>query len=109
GFSAFDARTGNQLWSFPAPAGVIGVPTSFEVDGQQYIAVTTGWDLDARGVQNGVDAINKTTTVVPQAETVLVFKLQCPRVGAGPIRPRRRRPRLAISRGHNDGDNFAPR
>ena len=75
-FSAFDARTGNQLWSFPAPAGVIGVPTSFEVDGQQYIAVTTGWDLDARGVQNGVDAINKTTTVVPQAGTVLVFKLQ---------------------------------
>ncbi len=75
-FSAFDARTGNQLWSFPAPAGVIGVPTSFEVDGQQYIAVTTGWDLDARGVQNGLDAINKTTTVVPQAGTVLVFKLQ---------------------------------
>ncbi len=76
GFSAFDARTGNQLWSFPAPAGAIGVPTSFEIDGQQYIAVTTGWDLDARGVQNGVDAINKTTTVVPQAGTVLVFKLQ---------------------------------
>src|SRR6266852_587005 len=75
-FSAFDARTGTQLWSFPAPAGVIGVPTSFEVDGQQYIAVTAGWDLDARGVQNGVDAINKTTTVVPQAGSVLVFKLQ---------------------------------
>ena len=75
-FRAFDARTGNQLWSFPAPAGVIGVPTSFEVDGQQYIAVTTGWDLDARGVQNGLDAINKTTTVVPQSGTVLVFKLQ---------------------------------
>jgi alcohol dehydrogenase (cytochrome c) len=75
-FSAFDARTGNQLWSFPAPAGVIGVPTSFEVDGQQYIAVTTGWDLDARGVQNGLDAINKTKTIVPQGGTILVFKLQ---------------------------------
>ena len=55
---------------------LIGVPTSFEVDGQQYIAVTTGWDLDARGVQNGLDAINKTKTIVPQAGTVLVFKLQ---------------------------------
>jgi len=75
-FRAFNARTGDQLWSFPLPSGAIGVPTSFEVDGQQYIAVTTGWDLDARGVQNGLDAINKTTTVVPQSGTVLVFKLQ---------------------------------
>ena len=41
-FRAFDARTGDQLWSFPVPAGVIGVPTSFEVDGEQYIAVTAG-------------------------------------------------------------------
>ena len=75
-FRAFNARTGDQLWNFPVPSGAEGVPTSFEVDGQQYIAVTTGWDLDARGVQNGLDAINKTTTVVPQGGTVLVFKLQ---------------------------------
>jgi len=32
-FRAFDARTGDQLWSFPLPSGAIGVPTSFEVDG----------------------------------------------------------------------------
>jgi alcohol dehydrogenase (cytochrome c) len=75
-FRAFDARTGDQLWSYPLPSGAIGVPTSFAIDGQQYIAVTTGWDLDARGVQNGLDAINHTTTVVPHAGTVLVFKLQ---------------------------------
>jgi len=75
-FRAFNARTGDQLWSFPLPSGAIGVPTSFEVDGQQYIAVTTGWDLDARGVQNGLDAINKTKTVVPQGGTILVFRLQ---------------------------------
>ena len=73
---AFVPRLGGQLWSFPMPSGAISVPPSFEVDGQQYIAVTTGWDLDARGVQNGVDAINKTTTVVPQGGTILVFKLQ---------------------------------
>ena len=75
-FRAFDARSGEELWSFPLPSGAIGVPTSFEVDGQQYVAVTTGWDLDARGVQNGLDKINGTTTVVPQGGTVLVFKLQ---------------------------------
>jgi alcohol dehydrogenase (cytochrome c) len=75
-FRAFNARTGDQLWSFPLPSGAEGVPTTFAVDGEQYVAVTTGWDLDARGVQNGLDAINKTTTVVPQGGTLLVFKLQ---------------------------------
>jgi alcohol dehydrogenase (cytochrome c) len=75
-FRAFDARTGEQLWSFPAPAGVIGVPTSFEVDGEQYIAVTAGWGLDAQGVQNGIDNIRGTKTLVPKAGTLLVFKLR---------------------------------
>jgi len=77
-FRAFDARTGDELWSFPLPSGAIGVPTSFEVDGEQYVAVTTGWDLDARGVQNGIDKINGTTTVVPAGGTLLVFKLRKP-------------------------------
>ena len=75
-FRAFDARTGDELWSFPAPAGVIGVPTSFEVDGEQYVAVTAGWGLDAQGVQNGIDKIQGTRTVVPKAGTLLVFKLR---------------------------------
>ncbi len=75
-FRAFDARAGDQLWSFPAPSGVIGIPTSFEVDGEQYIAVTSGWGLDAQGVQNGIDKIEGTKTVVPKGGTILVFKLQ---------------------------------
>src|SRR6266404_55614 len=75
-FRAFDARTGDQLWSFPLPSGAIGVPTSFEVDGEQYVAVTTGWDLDARGLQNGIDEIQGTKSNVPQGGTILVFKLQ---------------------------------
>jgi alcohol dehydrogenase (cytochrome c) len=75
-FRAFNARTGDQLWSFPLPSGAIGVPTSFEVDGEQYVAVTTGWDLDARGVQNGIDKIQGTKSNVPQGGTILVFKLR---------------------------------
>ena len=75
-FRAFDARTGDQLWSYPAPSGVIGIPTSFEVEGEQYIAVTSGWGLDAQGVQNGIDKIQGTKTVVPKGGTILVFKLQ---------------------------------
>src|SRR4029077_5433910 len=75
-FRAFDARSGNQFGSFPLPSGAIGVPTSFAVDGDQYVAVTTGWDLDARGVQNGLDKITGTKTAVPQGGAILVFKLQ---------------------------------
>src|ERR1700745_4497372 len=73
---AVDARSGKELWSFPLPSGAIGVPTSFEVDGEQYVAVTTGWDLDARGLQNGIDKIQGTKSNVPQAGTILVFKLR---------------------------------
>ena len=49
---------------------------SFEVDGEQYIAVTAGWGLDAHGVQNGIDKIRATKTVVPKAGTLLVFKIR---------------------------------
>ena len=75
-FRAFNARTGDELWSFPAPSGVIGIPSSFAVDGEQYIAVTSGWGLDAQGVQNGIDKIQGTKTVVPKGGTILVFKLR---------------------------------
>jgi hypothetical protein len=55
---------------------VIGIPTSFEVEGEQYIAVTAGWGLDAQDVQNGIDKIQGTKTAVPKGGTVLVFKLR---------------------------------
>ena len=55
---------------------MIGVPTSFEVDSEQYIAVTAGWGLDAQGVQNGIDKIQGTQTAVPKGGTLLVFKLR---------------------------------
>jgi len=75
-FRAFDARNGKPLWSFPLPSGAIGVPTSFEVDGEQYVAVTTGWDLDIRGLQDGVDKVQGTKIDVPRGGTIMVFKLQ---------------------------------
>ncbi|MEZ5693689.1 MAG: PQQ-dependent dehydrogenase, methanol/ethanol family [Altererythrobacter sp.] len=42
-FVAFDAKSGKQLWSFPAQTGVIAAPMSFSVGGEQYIAVLAGW------------------------------------------------------------------
>jgi glucose dehydrogenase len=41
-FSAFDAQTGERLWSFNCGAGVNAPPISYEVDGVQYVAVAAG-------------------------------------------------------------------
>lgn len=41
-FSAFDAKTGTNLWSFNCGAGVNAPPISYEIDGEQYVAVAAG-------------------------------------------------------------------
>jgi len=50
-FRAFDASTGAVLWEFPTNSGVIGQPSSFTIDGRQYVAVQSGWGIDARSMQ----------------------------------------------------------
>ncbi len=42
-FRAYAADTGKQLWSFPAQTGVIAAPMTYEIDGEQYVAVLVGW------------------------------------------------------------------
>jgi alcohol dehydrogenase (cytochrome c) len=41
-FKAVDVRTGRILWRTRLATSVQGFPVSFEVDGRQYVAVTTG-------------------------------------------------------------------
>ncbi|MCH8952865.1 MAG: PQQ-binding-like beta-propeller repeat protein [Proteobacteria bacterium] len=41
-FKAYDAETGAILWSFQAGAGVNAPPSSYTVDGKQYIVVAAG-------------------------------------------------------------------
>jgi alcohol dehydrogenase (cytochrome c) len=54
-FRAYDALKGNILWEFPTNSGVLGTPTTFTVGGTQYIAVQSGWGVDARGVNNNLN------------------------------------------------------
>jgi alcohol dehydrogenase (cytochrome c) len=42
-FNAFDASTGKLLWQFQTGSGHHSSPTTYSVDGRQYIAVPTGW------------------------------------------------------------------
>ena len=41
-FKAYDSETGAMLWNFQAGAGVNAPPSSFTVDGDQYIVVAAG-------------------------------------------------------------------
>ena len=41
--SAYRADTGEKLWSTPAQSPVMAAPVTYEVDGEQYIAVLSGW------------------------------------------------------------------
>ncbi len=40
---AFDAKTGKELWKFQTGSGVVGSPITWEQDGEQYVAVVSGW------------------------------------------------------------------
>lgn len=41
-FSAFRADTGDKVWTTPTQAGIVGGAASYEIDGEQYIAVVAG-------------------------------------------------------------------
>jgi quinoprotein glucose dehydrogenase len=41
-FRAFDSRTGHELWSAKLPAAGYATPTTYEVDGRQYVVIACG-------------------------------------------------------------------
>ena len=41
---AFDADSGAELWTYKMPAGLIGLPSMYEVGGRQYLVVGSGPD-----------------------------------------------------------------
>lgn len=76
-FRAFDASTGEKLWEFPTNSGVTAAPSSYEVDGVQYIAVQSGWGVDAERMQGLLKDMLPEGRVpdVPQGGALWVFKL----------------------------------
>jgi PQQ-dependent dehydrogenase (methanol/ethanol family) len=42
-FMAFDARDGSKLWETPAGTGIVAAPSTYEVDGKQYVSIAVGW------------------------------------------------------------------
>ncbi|MBW8860932.1 MAG: PQQ-dependent dehydrogenase, methanol/ethanol family [Acidobacteria bacterium] len=76
-FRAFDASTGAVLWEFPTNSGVIGQPSAFAVDGKQYVAVQSGWGIDARAMQARLNGMFPGEyPEVPEGGAVWVFGLK---------------------------------
>ena len=46
-FRAYDATSGEELWHFKTNSGIIAPPSTFEVNGTQYVAVESGYGVDA--------------------------------------------------------------
>jgi alcohol dehydrogenase (cytochrome c) len=75
-FRAYDATSGDPLWEFKTNSGIIAPPSSFEVDGTQYVSVVSGWGVDAAFQQGLMDELLGTDMEVPQGGVVWTFALK---------------------------------
>jgi alcohol dehydrogenase (cytochrome c) len=76
-FRAFDAKTGNLLWEQKTNSGITGAPVAYEIDGTEYIAVQSGWGVDAQRIQDALAKANiGLSDNVPQGGVVWVFKVK---------------------------------
>ncbi|AUW60628.1 PQQ-dependent dehydrogenase, methanol/ethanol family (plasmid) [Sphingobium sp. SCG-1] len=69
---AFDAKTGKELWKFNTGSGVVGSPITWDQDGEQYIAVMSGW---GGAVPLWGGEVAKAVQHINQGGALWVFKL----------------------------------
>ncbi len=76
-FRAFDAKTGDVLWEQKTNSGIMGMPVAYEVDGTEYIAIQSGWGVDAERIQTMLANTDmKLDPDVPQGGVVWVFAVK---------------------------------
>ncbi len=71
-FKAFDADTGAQLWQFQTGSGVVGQPVTWEMDGEQYVSIISGW---GGAVPLWGGEVAKKVNYLNQGGTLWTFKL----------------------------------
>ncbi len=67
-FNAFDARTGEKLWSIKTQADVVAAPSTYVIGGEQYVALLVG----ARGLPPGQI---RTSATSANNSRLLIYKL----------------------------------
>lgn len=68
---AYDAKTGERLWSHPLLGGPGAAPMTYEIDGEQYVTILSGWGSTI-GLTYGVVFEEP---VAPENGRVITFKL----------------------------------
>ncbi|SNR99816.1 MULTISPECIES: methanol/ethanol family PQQ-dependent dehydrogenase [unclassified Azospirillum] len=69
---AFDARTGQEVWKFNTGSGIVGSPITWEQDGEQFVAVVSGW---GGAVPLWGGEVAKSIQHINQGGSLWVFKL----------------------------------
>ena len=75
-FRAYDAKSGEELWHFRTNSGIIAPPSTFEVNGVQYVAVASGYGVDPAFQQTLMADLVGWNADVPQGGVVWVFAVQ---------------------------------
>lgn len=65
-FIAYNAKTGEKLWESPVGTGAVAGPSTYEVDGVQYVSIAVGW--------GGVYGLSQRATEREGPGTVYTFK-----------------------------------
>lgn len=69
---AADAKTGKELWQFQTGSGVVAPPVTWEDNGEQYVAVVSGW---GGAVPLWGGEVAKRVNFLEQGGSVWVFRL----------------------------------
>jgi alcohol dehydrogenase (cytochrome c) len=69
---AADAKTGKEVWSFQTGTGIVAPPITWEQDGEQFVAVATGW---GGAVPLWGGDVAKKVNFLNQGGSMWVFKL----------------------------------
>ena len=69
---AFDAKNGKELWKFQTGSGVVSVPVTWEMDGEQYVGIQSGY---GGAVPLWGGDLAELTKQVSQGGSMWVFKL----------------------------------
>lgn len=70
-FSAFNSKTGEQLWTDEVQTGIVAAPITYELDGEQYVAILAGWGGimplltgDLSHIQDGGPQVNRSRLLI---------------------------------------------
>ncbi len=69
---ALDAKTGKEVWSFQTGSGVVAPPVTWQENGEQYVAVVSGW---GGAVPLWGGDVARRVNFLEQGGSVWVFKL----------------------------------